>query len=185
MKLPLQVVFHDMAASPALQARAEDKARRLERTRQDIVSCRVDIAQLHKHRQQGRPFGVRLHVTVPGHEFTVDRVQNEDAWVALREAFDDMRRQLEEAARRRRGEEKTHALPLHGEVVRLFEDEPGTRGYGFIRTPEGTEYWFSRDSVADPAFEHLAVGERVQFLADAGRGPPQARRVSAGRHGFV
>lgn len=184
MKLPLQVVFHDMAASPALEAQARRKVRHLERFRQDIMACRVDVALLHKHRQQGRPFGVRLHLTVPGHEFTVDRVQDEDAYVALRDAFADMRRQLEQSLARTRGNEKLHPVPLHGEVVRLFDDTPELRGYGFIRTPEGNEFWFSRDSVADPPFEHLSVGTPVQFIADPTAPKPQARRVSAGRHGY-
>ena len=183
MKLPLQVVFHDMAASPALEEQARRRVRRLERLRHDIIGCRVDVALLHKHRQQGRPFGVRLHLTVPGHEFTVDRVQDEDVYIALREAFADMRRQLEQSLERARGQEKLHALPLHGEVVRVFEDTPELRGYGFIRTPDGSEFWFSRDSVADPVFEHLQVGTAVQFIADPMAPKPQARRVSAGRHG--
>lgn len=183
MKLPLQVVFHDMAASPALEAQARRKVRHLERFRHDIMGCRVDVALLHKHRNQGRPFGVRLHLTVPGHEFTVDRVQDEDVYIALREAFADMRRQLEQSLARTRGNEKQHPVPLHGEVVRLFEDAPELRGYGFVRTPDGSEYWFSRDSVVDPPFEHLAVGAHVQFIADPSAPRPQARRVSAGRHG--
>jgi ribosomal subunit interface protein len=184
MKLPLQVVFHDMAASPALEEQARRRVSHLERFRHDIMGCRVDVALLHKHRQQGRPFGVRLHLTVPGREFTVDRVQDEDVYIAMREAFADMRRQLEQSIERARGEEKLHPLPLRGEVVRVFDDTPELRGYGFIRTPDGSEYWFSRDSVAEPAFEHLLVGTSVQFIADPTAPKPQARRVSAGRHGY-
>jgi ribosomal subunit interface protein len=182
MKLPLQVVFHDMAASPALEEQARRRVHRLERFRHDIMGCRVDVALLHKHSQQGKPFGVRLHVTVPGRAFTVDRVQHEDAYVALRDAFADMQRQLEQSLDRSRGYEKLHPVPLHGEVVRIFDDTPELRGYGFIRTHDGSEYWFSRDSVADPPFEHLKVGSAVQFIPEPTAPKPQARRVSAGRH---
>lgn len=184
MKLPLQVVFHDMAPSPALESAAREKASRLERFHAGIMSCRVDVALMHKHRQQGRPFGVRLHVRVPGREFTVDRVQDEDVYVALRDAFDDMKRQLEDVARRVRGQEKLHPEPLHGEVVRLFEDAPGQPGFGFIRSTDGSEWWFSRDNVVEPPFEHLNVGQRVQFIPDPTVPGTQAKRVSAGRHGF-
>ena len=74
-------------------------------------SCRVTIEALHKHQQQGRPFAVRQYVTLPGHELGIDRVQNEDVYVALRDAFDGLRRRLDETLRRDRGEVKTHAAP--------------------------------------------------------------------------
>ena len=102
MKIPLQVVFHGMAPSPALEAQARDKAAKLERFSADIIACRVDVDEAHKHQQQGRLSGVRIHLTLPGEELTVDRVEHEDAYVALRDAFDSMRRQIEDRVRRQR-----------------------------------------------------------------------------------
>jgi hypothetical protein len=54
---------------------------------------------------------VRVHVTLPGHELTVDRVQHEDAYVALRDAFDGMRRRIEDQVRVTRGDVKQHSAP--------------------------------------------------------------------------
>jgi ribosome-associated translation inhibitor RaiA len=180
MKIPLQVVFHGMEPSEALESAARQKADKLERFCADIMSCRVDIDELQKHQQQGRPYGVRIHLTLPGDELTVDRVTNEDAHVALRDAFDSMRRQLEDAVRRQRGQRKQHATPLHGEVVRLDSE---TRS-GFIRTSDDDEYRFDSDNVADGAFDRLEVGARVQFLPELGGLGRQAKRVSLGKHGF-
>ena len=45
---------------------------------------------------------MRVDVTVPDHELSVDRVHDEDVYVALREAFDDMKRQLEDSVRHQR-----------------------------------------------------------------------------------
>ena len=115
MKLPLQVVFHGMSASPTLEAHAREKAAKLERFSADIISCRIDIDEAHKHQQQGRPFGVRIHLTLPGEELTVDRVENEDAYVALRDAFDSMRRQVEDKVRRLRDLSKQRTDPETGE----------------------------------------------------------------------
>jgi ribosome-associated translation inhibitor RaiA len=111
MKLPLQVRFHGMEPSAAFEAAAQDKAGKLDQFCQDIMACRVDIEQMHKHQNQGRPFGVRVHVTLPGHELTVDRVQHEDAYVALRDAFDGMRRRIEDQVRVMRGDVKQHSAP--------------------------------------------------------------------------
>ena len=176
MKLPIQISFLGMEPSEAVEARARDKAAALERFCPDIMSCRVSIDLLQKHKQQGRPYGVRIDVTRPGQELVVDRVEHEDVYVALREAFDGMKRQLEDNMRRVRGQQKQHALPLHGEVVRLGD------GFGFIRTPAGDEYYFSRDNLHGTDFASVEVGAAVQFISDGGGEGPQAKRVSLRKH---
>ena len=92
MKLPLQVVFLGMEPSAAVDAAAREKAARLDHFSPDIMSCRVEIDLSHKHKHQGRPYAVRIHLTLPRHELTVDRVENEDVYVALRDAFETMGR---------------------------------------------------------------------------------------------
>ena len=180
MKIPMQVVFLGMEPSAALESAARQKAEKLERFCADIISCRVDIDELQKHQQQGRPFGVRIHLTLPGDELTVDRVTDEDAHVALRDAFDGMRRQIEDRVRKQRGQRKQHAQPMHGEVVRL--DAPSRSGY--IRTADDDEYLFDSTSVADDGFDRLQVGTSVQFLPELAGLGRQAKRVSVGKHGY-
>ena len=179
MKQPLQVRFLGMEPSDAVESAARKKAAKLDRFCADIMSCRVSIEQAHKHQHQGRPFAVRVDVTLPGHELNVDRVQDEDVYVALRDAFDDMKRQLEDAVRRSRGQEKLHPTLLHGEVVR-FGDEGQC---GFIRTSEGDEYYFGADNVSGVPFEHLQLGTEVQFIPEVAARGRQAKRVSIGKHG--
>ena len=121
---------------------------------------------------------MRLDLTLPGHELVVDKVQHEEVFVALRDAFDDMRRKLEDVVRQRRGVEKQHPRELHGEVVRLNDAD----GFGFIRTPDGEEYYFGRDNLVYGRFDQLAPGTAVQFIADLAAQGPQAKRVSLGKH---
>ncbi|AGU52986.1 sigma-54 modulation/S30EA ribosomal family protein [Variovorax paradoxus B4] len=177
MKQPLEIRFIGMESSDAVESAAREKAGKLDRFRPDIMACRVTIELAEKHRHQGRPFAVRVDVTVPDHELRVDRVHDEDVYVALREAFDDMTRQLQDSVRRVRGEEKLHASTLHGEVVRFADD-----GHcGFIRTAEGDEYWFGPENMAGAPFEHLAPGDHVQFVPEVAAEGRQAKRVSVGK----
>ncbi len=111
MKQAPDIRFIGMGPSEALAAAARDKAAKLDRFYPDLMSCHVVLELEHKHRRQGRPFAVRVDVTLPGHELTVSRVEHEDAYVALRDAFDDMKRQLEDKVRRMRGQEKHHEPP--------------------------------------------------------------------------
>ena len=177
MKIPLRIQFHNMEASAALEASAREHAHKLELFAPDIISCQVAIDLEQKHQHQGRPFGVRIDLTVPGRELVVNRVQHEDAYVALRDAFDGMKRQVQDAVHQRRGQEKQHVVPLRGEVARM--DDGG--GFGFIDTADGDEYYFSSVNVAGTSFDKLRPGDGVEFIPDAGGEGLQAKRVTLKR----
>ncbi len=123
MKQPLQIQFLGMSSSDALEAAAREKAAKLDRFCADIMACRVDIEREHKHQQQGQPFAVRIGLTLPGRELHVDRVRHEDPYIALRDAFDDMRRQLEDAVRR--GREFTREAAREIPAAQAPAPEPG------------------------------------------------------------
>lgn len=125
MKLPVHILFHGMEHSDALATSAREHAHKLESFAPDIMACHVGIDLAQKHQHQGRPFGVRIDLTIPGHELVVNRVQNEDVNVALRDAFDNMKRQLEDVVRKRRGQVKQHAAPPRDEIEPPGEPEPG------------------------------------------------------------
>ena len=97
MQVPLQITVRDMPHSEALDARIRDKAAKLGEFHPNITSCRVAVEELHKHQQQGRQFQVSVDVRVPGREIVANRAQDEDVYVALRDAFDAATRQLQEA----------------------------------------------------------------------------------------
>jgi ribosomal subunit interface protein len=104
MKLPVQITVRDVDASEAVETRIREKAADLERFHPSIMSCRVVVERGARHKHQGKPFVVRLDIGVPGSEIVVNRDEHEDVYVALRDAFDAAKRQLEEHARRQRGD---------------------------------------------------------------------------------
>jgi ribosome-associated translation inhibitor RaiA len=116
MLIPVQITFRHMEPSPAVEARARELAGRLERFYESITSCRIVIDTPPAHRNKGGSFSVRIDVTVPGGElFATSEHEPEgphtDAYVAMRDAFDDIRRQLEDYGRRQRGDVKRHETP--------------------------------------------------------------------------
>lgn len=178
MRLEPHIQFRGMESSAVLEGNAREHLQKLESFAPDIMACRVAIELEQKHKHQGRPYSVRIDLTLPGHELEVNRVQNEDVYVALRDAFDSMKRQLEDVVRKRRGDEKQHAVALRGEVVRLDVDGR----FGFIRTPDGNEYYFGPDNMASAPFEHVEIGSAVQFIPEVAGEGLQAKRVSLGKH---
>jgi ribosome-associated translation inhibitor RaiA len=108
IKQAIELRFLGVEPSPVPEAAARDKAIKLDQFCRDLIACHVSIEELHKHMQQGRVFAVRVDVTLPGHEMSVGRVQDEDVYLALRVAFDDMERQVADVVRRMRPQETAH-----------------------------------------------------------------------------
>jgi cold shock CspA family protein/ribosome-associated translation inhibitor RaiA len=186
MQVPLQITFRHMDSSEALAARIRERAEELDRIFDRIVSCRVAVELQTARHQQGNLFHVRVDLTVPGREIVVGRDPaahhaHEDAHVAVRDSFDAARRLLEDYVRERRGDVKLHAVPDHGRVARLIAEQD----YGFITTPDGSEIYFHRNSVANGGFDKLEVGDEVRFVVqetESPRGPQASTVVPLGKH---
>jgi ribosomal subunit interface protein len=104
-----QISFHGLAHSDALQQAISEWAVKLERFYEHIVSCRVVVELAGHHKQHGNQYNVRVDLKVPGGEIAVTHEENEDAHAAVRDAFDAVRRKLEDYARMQRGDVKRHA----------------------------------------------------------------------------
>jgi ribosomal subunit interface protein len=165
MQIPLEITLRDIPESPAVEARIREKVAKLDRFFDRIMSCRVTVESPQHRKHQGKLYSVHIDITVPGGgELVVNRVQNEDIYVAIRDAFNAASRQLEDHNRVR--------------VARLFP----AQGYGFLQTADRREIYFHRNSVIDPGFEQLELGTEVQFIEEQGNEGPTARMVTAGKH---
>ncbi len=181
MQIPLQITTRDVPHSAALDDHIREKVAKLELLYPHIMGCRVVLDMPHRHRHQGKLFNVRVDITVPGGELVVNREADGDVFVALRDAFDAAKRQIEDYGRRQRGDMKLHAPVYHGKVTRVNADE----GYGFIETADGRELYFDFASLAHADFDKLEIGREVHFLEDIGAEGLQAKRISADRSAAV
>lgn len=178
MQIPLEIRFHNLDRSDAIEAAVRERAQKLEQFAADIVSCRVTIEAPHKHHRQGKLYGVKVDLHLPGGELVVSREPDahhahEDVYVALRDAFDAARRRLQDYVRVRRAKVKTHEGPPEGTIVALDPEQ----GCGWIATPEGREIYFHRNSVIDADFNRLRTGLKVRFHEEAGEEGPRATTV--------
>ena len=98
MQKPLQITFRDMEPSEALEARIRAKAGKLDQIEHRITGCHVVVERLSARHRSGNDFAVRIDLRVPGREIVVDGVRHEDAYVAVRDAFEAATRMLHEAA---------------------------------------------------------------------------------------
>ena len=122
MRDSIQITFRNMAADQALSDTVRSRAQWLETFDPELAGCRVALEFPHRHQKHGRPFSVHIQLSVPGKDVTVSHeaslhpgaaapydseTAGDDhrvAIAAINDAFDIARRQLEDAARKRRGD---------------------------------------------------------------------------------
>ena len=175
MQKPLELTFRHMDPSPAMEAEVRERVEGLERFCADIIGCSVVIEAPHKHHEQGNLFHLRIDVTVPDREIVVKRSPDahhahEDPYVAMHDAFDAVRRQLEDYARERRGKVKHHEEASRARVTELWPE----MDYGRMLTPDGRDIYFHRNSIVNGSFDELEIGTELRFEEEAGDEGPQA-----------
>jgi ribosomal subunit interface protein len=109
MGIPLQVTFRKMLPSPFVRERIRERTDKLEQYYDRVTGCRVVVEAPHRHHQKGKLYAIAVEVKVPGTTLASHRHpghchEHEDVYVALRDSFDSVERQIEDFARRRRGE---------------------------------------------------------------------------------
>jgi len=182
MQVPVQVVLKKVPRPSAARAEVLKAAEVLERFHPRITACRVAITNPDTRHASGGLFDVHIVLQMPGRPDVIvssragDRPEREHLSVALRKAFAQVRRQLQDSVRRLRGEVKANAGPETGRVVKLLRRD----GYGFIEAPDGREIYFHRNSVAggDLGFGDLKVGVHVRFTETRGEKGAQASVVT-------
>ncbi|HEY8514098.1 MAG TPA: HPF/RaiA family ribosome-associated protein [Candidatus Binatia bacterium] len=179
MKEPLRITYRGIEPTPAIEAKIRERAARLDRYYDDIISCHVTVDTPHRSQVKAKLYDVRIDLVVKGAEIVVRREpaqhpEHTDLYVAIRDAFDAAKRRLQDHARRQRREVKVNEHPPRARVARIFPDE----GYGFLETPDGREIYFHRNSVLNGAFDRLTEGTLVRYAEEQGTEGPQASTVA-------
>ena len=182
-----QVTFRNMTAIAEVREKIEARIQKLETVCKPIISCRVMVEGPASHHRKGDPFHVRIEATLTDGRVVVKHSESLYAgkrdsnttsernclMLAVRGAFVAARRKLQEHARLRRADVKTHDPNLTATVSRLFPKE----GYGYLETPDGREIYFHENSVLGSPFKKLRTGVRAQFVEESGLKGPQASTV--------
>jgi ribosome-associated translation inhibitor RaiA len=180
MKVPIEITYRDVAKSDSIDSLIREKAAKMDQICDHITSCRVAIEKPHEFQKSGQPYRVRIEMRVPpGHVLVAKRESTEgdihnDLQAIIRDAFDAIRRQLQKVNRQQHGQIKSHPEQETSALVdKLFPSE----GYGFLRTMQGRQVYFNKNSVLYGDFERMSTGDGVRFVEQAGDEGPQASTV--------
>jgi cold shock CspA family protein/ribosome-associated translation inhibitor RaiA len=184
MNTPLEISFHNLMPSPALEAEIEKRVAKLEKLYPRLTSVRVSVEKPHRQHRAGSPFEIHVEMNVPGRTLAVTREPNRagkryakpTVLASLNEAFRTAEAQLKEFKAMQRGAVKTHPTMLHGIVRRIDR----RNGRGFLTTNDGKEMYFHRNSLLGGDFEKLKRGDTVQYTEALGDTGPTANKVWVG-----
>ncbi len=180
MRVPLEITFRGVSSDEDLKELINQKADKLDRIADHLISCRVAVELKQKHPQTGNPYRVRVNLRLPpGHELVVDSGEtdgdiHDDLSTVVRDVFETATRRLKKLIDKQQNVVKEHPQQeTSGIVVRVFDD----KGFGFIKTIDGRELFFHRNSVLNDDFDRLTPGVGVRYVEEAGEKGPQASTV--------
>lgn len=184
MQTPLEISFHNLPPSRAVEASIRRRVGKLERIYDRLVGCRVSIEALHQQHRTGNVVSVHIEMKVPGGTLAVtrephrvgERMSKPNVQTSLRQAFHAAEERLKSFKEQQRGDTKTHTPMFAGQVAEIFPEQD----YGFIRTNAGTQLYFHRQSLMGGTFETLKPGDAVHFEESAGETGPAAAKVWVG-----
>lgn len=109
MAFPLHVQFVSLPHSDAVEEKVRQKFEALERYSDRIHKCQVWIEKPMGHHRKGRLYEMQVRLTVPGEELViVDQPPEDDVSIAIRNAFDAIRRKLQDYERRKHARARAH-----------------------------------------------------------------------------
>ncbi len=114
MPVPFEIVARQITLEEPTRARIENLVAKLETFDSQLISCLVTV-DVPQRFPSGRPveYRVAIQLSVPGENIAIRRQRAPELDGAVQAAFAAAGRRLQDAARRRRGEVKRRAVPVH------------------------------------------------------------------------
>src|SRR5438093_627064 len=109
----IDVSFHNLDPSPALEAEIRKHVAKLERIYDRITTCRVSVEAQHKQHRTGNVYDVHVELVVPRGELVISREPHK---VKERYASPDVRTSIRAAFRAAERQVKEHKEQLRGDV---------------------------------------------------------------------
>ena len=113
MQTPAEIAYRHCEPTQEMRAEIQSQLARLETFGDRITSCRVVVEAPQTRHRNGVSYKITLFIALPQHKDVAvnahDAPERQHPLVAIREAFNEAIRQVEEAERQMRGQVKQHA----------------------------------------------------------------------------
>ncbi len=207
MKVAPEIVFKDVKKTPYIDKLLTRGIAGLEQVCDYIISTSIAVERAQGRHQAGNPYRMRIDIRIPDRADIVvkhssktskkglvlkDEIEPEESQLIgrspaprrkipeepltalIRRTFESARRELEKIVDKQRGEKKT---PAQQETQAIVEKILPEQQYGFLRTLDGQQVYFHRNSVLHKHWERLTVGTLVRYTPEMGEKGLQASTV--------
>lgn len=113
MDVPVEIAYRHLESSEAVENRIHEHIDKLKQVFDRLVSCRVTVELVSGHRK-GRKFVVTVEANVPGkahfmgHSSKDEEHMHDDVYLAIRDAFNAVRRQLKDYSDKLRADKRNN-----------------------------------------------------------------------------
>src|SRR5256885_1804638 len=156
LQVPLEIAFHNLESSQAVEEEVRARVSELERRYDRLTSCRVRIDRRAKDLTGAIPPVVRIEMGIPGHgdvvvshepDHLLRKYQRPDLHKAINEAFRIAERRLLDIKEQREGRTKEPHHDSENQSLGQIAEIDGGGEFGFLMTKEGGLLYFHRNSV--------------------------------------
>jgi ribosome-associated translation inhibitor RaiA len=106
MTAPLEIHFHGLEKSDAVEAKVRDKFNKLQRHFERMSACRVVLEAPHRNSAKAKVFQVKIEISVPGQKPIIVNHEREggspqdDLGLVIRDAFEAATRRIDDLSTR-------------------------------------------------------------------------------------
>lgn len=148
MEPQVQITFKDIDHSDAIEARIRERVAKLVAMSVNIRRCQVWVRAPHHRGNNPIAYVIDLSVQMTGTSLHVDHRPGDDTahtdiYVAIRDAFNAMERQLRKWKDQHKGRPHLQETPLQGRIEQL----DGSSDCGQIATPDGRLIYFQLNHI--------------------------------------
>jgi ribosomal subunit interface protein len=106
MQHPVRITFHGADRSAALEEAIAQRAAKLDQFHPNLLGIEATVEREEHSKQHGNHYAVKLVLQIPGNDVVIDHQRDEDAYVAVRAAFDAAERRLKSVSERAHGSDR-------------------------------------------------------------------------------
>ena len=106
MQHPVRITVRGTERSAALEEAVVQRSQKLDQFFPQLIGLDVTIELEDQSKSHGNHYAVKLVLQIPGNDIVIDHQRDEDAYVAVRDAFDAAERRLKDVASRNRGNDR-------------------------------------------------------------------------------
>jgi len=198
MQVQPEIIVKGIETTPEIEKQIKRGLNKLEKINHRIIRVRVALVKAQARRQNGNPYQMQVDIEIPDRtpifvkQQSIARtkipqdldqsregaehrrgIREESALTLIERTFAAAQRELQKITDKQRSKVKSRSPNVGAVIEKIFPGE----GFGFLRTTDGQQVYFNKNSVLHSHWDRLKVGTFVRYAEEIGEKGLQASTV--------